>query len=156
MRTKVFALALAVALVASVAPGCTMPCCRIPQPGTIQASAAGHCPMPGAQPVTPPADGVAALIASVAPGCTMPRCEIPELGIMQAPAARDCPMLCAQPATPPADGVVALMSSHSLAFHPIDEVPPATATIAHISDLDHKPLTSSPPAVYLLDGAFLT
>jgi hypothetical protein len=156
MRTKVFAFALAVSLIASVAPGWTMPCCRISQLGTIQGSAARHCSMSSEHPVTSPADGTVALIGSVEPGCTMPCCKIPQFGIIQAPAARHCPMLCAQSVTPPAAEVVALTSSNSPALHPLVEVGPAAATIAYIRDLDHnEPPTSSPPALYLLDGAFL-
>jgi hypothetical protein len=119
-----FALALAVALIASVAPGYTMPCCKIPQTRTIQTSVPRHCPMHS--------------------------CSIPH---RDDPATND---LCAQPVTPPADGVGAVISSNWPALDPIDEVPPAAATIAHLANLDHKPPTSSsPPAVYLLDGAFL-
>lgn len=154
MRTKVFVFALVVALIATVAPGCTMPCCEIHQVGTIQPSAARHCSMPSAQPVTPPADEVVALVAGVATACTMPCCKMPQMGMIQSSAAQRCPTLCRQ-VTPSTDGVVAPIISDLPALHPIDEVPPATTTLAHISDLDHNPLTSSPPAVYLLDGTFL-
>ncbi len=150
MRTKVFVFALVVALLATVAPGCTMPCCEIPQ-GTIQPSAARHCSMPSAQPVTPATDEVVALVA---PPCAMPCCKIPQMGMIQTPAAQRCPTLCGQ-VTPSTDGVVAPIISDLPALHPIDEVPPATTTPALISDLDHNPRTSSPPAVYLLDGTFL-
>jgi hypothetical protein len=154
MRTNVFAFALVVALIATVAPGCTMPSCEIPQVGTIQPSAARHCSMSSAEPVTPPADEDVALVAGVAPACAMPCCKMPQMGMIQSSAAQRCPTLCGQ-VTPSTDGVVAPIISDLPALHPIDEVPPATTTPAHISDLDHNPRTSSPPAVYLLDGTFL-
>jgi hypothetical protein len=76
--------------------------------------------------------------------------------MIQEPAARLCATLCAQPVTPPAAEVVALISSNSPALHPLDEVLPAAVTIAYIRNLDHnEPPTSSPPALYLLAGAFL-
>jgi hypothetical protein len=154
MRTKAFVFALVVALIATVAPGGTMPCCEIPKVGTIQPSAVRHCSMPSAQSVTPPADEVVALVAGVAPACTMPCCKTPQMGMIQSPAAQRCPTLCRQ-VTPSTDGVVAPISSDLPALHPIDEVPPATTPLAHISDLGHNTLTSSRPAVYLLDGTFL-
>lgn len=96
------------------------------------------------------------MIGSVESGCTMACCKIPQFGIVQAPTAQRCAMLCAQPVAPPAAVVVALVSSNSPALHPLDEVPPAASTIAYSRDLDHnEPPTSSPPALYLLDGAFL-
>lgn len=155
-RTKVFTFALAVTLIASLAPGGTVPCCRTPQPGTIQGAAARHCSMSSARPVTSPADGVAAMIGSVEPVCTMSCCKIPQFGMIEEPAARHCATLCAQPVTPPAAEVVALISSNSPALHPLDEVPPAAVTITYFRSLDHhEPPTSSPPALYLLAGAFL-
>lgn len=154
-RTKVLTFALAVTLIASAAPGWTMPCCRIPQLETAQGAATSHCSMSGAHSATSPADGVVALIGSVEPGCTMPCCS-PATRDNSSADRRHCPMLCGQPVAPPAAEVVALISSDSPALHPLDEEPPVAATIVYSRDLDHnEPPTSSPPARYLLDGAFL-